>query len=479
MAEATFNDVIKSQRAYGEIQFDTTRDTNVLLKQLIKKFEPFKKSLANKFDEQFSNEYEKEGEKIVRTSQSIKDGMSDNFKELFGTMGGAQMRDAFKKVGAGFGILRGTLQSAGLVGSKAFSGLEKGMSFFGKASSKVSEKVGQSKIGTKVGGFVKTKASNLKSFMDKDLGYGADGRVLTKSGKLDRRVAGQRNQDMKGFLLKNKAVRGRQGTLAKQKVLKGGQLGLKGLTKLTKLITVPLKGISKFVKFLVNVGKTRFLLLAAVIGGIAFGIWKLKDAITQSMDYLGMKFANMGDKFMMAFSGEEKDRVLQDKINNRTIDYRMKYDDAFRAAAEDLAAQAESGEAIDVSQLSTVMDITNKEMVNKLLDKLGLEETQQKLVTQKIGEVQTSLVVAVEDGAFDDLVATTTETVKDNAFEKTDKNYYSMEDLEKIAGANGIDLSGEAIANMLDMKNDDDGQGVLSNKWSTQCTYGHARQCNL
>ena len=121
MAEATFNDVIKSQRAYGEIQFDTTRDTNVLLKQLIKKFEPFKKSLANKFDEQFSNEYEKEGEKIVRTSQRIKDGMADNFKELFGTMGGAQMRDAFKKVGAGFGILRGTLQSAGLVGSKAFS----------------------------------------------------------------------------------------------------------------------------------------------------------------------------------------------------------------------------------------------------------------------------------------------------------------------------------------------------------------------
>ena len=459
MAEATFNDVIKSQRAYGEIQFDTTRDTNVLLKQLIKKFEPFKKSLANKFDEQFSNEYEKEGEKIVRTSQSIKDGMSDNFKELFGTMGGAQMRDAFKKVEAGFGILTGTLLGAGLVGSKVFKGLETSMSFFGKASSKVSEKVGQSKIGTKVGGFVKTKASNLKSFMDKDLGYGADGRVLTKSGKLDRRVAGQRKQDMKGFLLKNKAVRGRQGTLAKQKVLKGGQLGLKGLTKLTKLITVPLKGISKFVKFLVNVGKTRFLLLAAVIGGIAFGIWKLKDAITQSMDYLGMKFANMGDKFMMAFSGEEKDRVLQDKINNRTIDYRMKYDDAFRAAAEDLAAQAESGEAIDVSQLSTVMDITNKEMVNKLLDKLGLEETQQKLVTQKIGEVQTSLVVAVEDGAFDDLVATTTETVKDNAFEKTDKNYYSMEDLEKIAGANGIDLSGEAIANMLDMKNDEDGKG--------------------
>ena len=124
MAEATFNDVIKSQRAYGEIQFDTTRDTNVLLKQLIKKFEPFKKSLANKFDEQFSNEYEKEGEKIVRTSQKIKDDMGDNFKELFGTMGGAQMRDAFKKVGAGFGILRGTLQSAGLVGSKAFSGLE-------------------------------------------------------------------------------------------------------------------------------------------------------------------------------------------------------------------------------------------------------------------------------------------------------------------------------------------------------------------
>tara|TARA_B110000858_G_scaffold10255_1_gene10616 strand:- start:1695 stop:1928 length:234 start_codon:yes stop_codon:yes gene_type:complete len=73
MAEATFNDVIKSQRAYGEIQFDTTRESNILLKQLIKKFEPFKKSLANKFDEQFSNEYEKEGEKIVRTSQKIKD----------------------------------------------------------------------------------------------------------------------------------------------------------------------------------------------------------------------------------------------------------------------------------------------------------------------------------------------------------------------------------------------------------------------
>ena len=459
MAEATFNDVIKSQRASANVQFDEARGTNVLLRQLIKKFEPFKKSLANKFDEQFSNEYEKEGEKIVRTSQKIKDDMGDNFKELFGTMGGAQMRDAFKKVGAGFGILRGTLLGAGLVGSKVFKGLETSMSFFGKASSKVSEKVGQSKIGTKVGGFVKTKASNLKSFMDKDLGYGADGRVLTKSGKLDRRVAGQRKQDMKGFLLKNKAVRGRQGTLAKQKVLKGGQLGLKGLTKLTKLITVPLKGISKFIKFIVNVGKTRFLLLAAVIGGIAFGIVKLKDAITQSMDYLGMKFANMGDKFIMAFSGDEKDRVLQKKIDNRTVAYRMKYDDAFMEAALNLKDQAESGEPIDISQVSSVMDITNQGMVDALLGKLGLEETQKQLVNQKIGEVKTSLVVAVEDGAFDDLVATTTETVKDNALEKTDKNYYSMEDLERIAGANGIDLSGEAIANMLDMKNDDDGRG--------------------
>tara|TARA_B110000858_G_scaffold10255_1_gene10615 strand:- start:530 stop:1705 length:1176 start_codon:yes stop_codon:yes gene_type:complete len=391
--------------------------------------------------------------------------MSDNFKELFGTMGGSQMKDAFNKVTAGFGILKGTLLGIGLVGGKAFSGLEKGMSFFGKASSKVSEKVGQTKVGTKVGGFVKNKASNLKSFMDKDLGYGLTGRLKNKDGS-------KRTFAKNDPRISKKAVRGRQGARA-------GQLGLKGLTKLTKLITVPLKGISKFVKFLVNVGKTRFLLLAAVIGGIAFGIWKLKDAITQSMDYLGMKFANMGDKFMMAFSGEEKDRVLQDKINNRTIDYRMKYDDAFRAAAEDLAAQAESGEAIDVSQLSTVMDITNKEMVNKLLDKLGLEETQQKLVTQKIGEVQTSLVVAVEDGAFDDLVATTTETVKDNAFEKTDKNYYSMEDLEKIAGANGIDLSGEAIANMLDMKNDDDGQGFYQTSGRLSVPMVTPRQCNL
>ena len=42
--------------------------------------------------------------------------------------------------------------------------------------------------------------------MNKDLGYDTTGRVFTKSGKLDKRVKGQRKQDGQGFLMKNKAV---------------------------------------------------------------------------------------------------------------------------------------------------------------------------------------------------------------------------------------------------------------------------------
>ena len=437
MADATFNDVIKSQRASANVQFDEARGTNVLLRQLIKKFEPFKKSLANKFDEQFSNEYEKEGEKIVRTSQSIKDGMSDNFKELFGTMGGSQMKDAFNKVTAGFGILKGTLLGIGLVGGKAFSGLEKGMSFFGKAAAKVSEKGGRYSVGTKVGGFVKNKASNLKSFMDKDLGYGLTGRLKNKDGS-------KRTFAKNDPRISKKAVRGRQGARA-------GQLGLKGLTKLTKLITVPLKGISKFIKFLVNVGKTRFLLMVAVIGGIAFGIWKLKDAILQSMDYLGMQFANMGDKFLMAFSGEDKDKVLQAKINSRTFEYKNKYDPKFKESMENFK---ESG---NIDDIANVIDLSNKSMVETLTSKLALEETQIKQLNKDIVKNTANVVASVPE--IQELKPETTKKIKDTALQTTVNNYYSQDALDAIAKKNNIAGGGDYVAKSVGMQNDDDGQG--------------------
>ena len=41
--------------------------------------------------------------------------------------------------------------------------------------------------------------------MDKDLGYGADGRVLTKSGKLDRRVAGPKKPRYERVLTKEQS----------------------------------------------------------------------------------------------------------------------------------------------------------------------------------------------------------------------------------------------------------------------------------
>ena len=104
MAEATFNDVIKSQQRYGEAQFDTARKSNQLLADLVRKFEPFKKSLGNAFQEQFGTEYEKEGEKIVRTTKTISGKMKSDFDELFGSIGGTKLKDATAKVNAAFGL---------------------------------------------------------------------------------------------------------------------------------------------------------------------------------------------------------------------------------------------------------------------------------------------------------------------------------------------------------------------------------------
>jgi len=305
MAEATFNDVIKSQQRYGEAQFDTARESNRILQQLLKKFEPFKKSLGNAFQEQFGTEYEKEGEKIVRTTKTISGQMKSDFDELFGSIGGSQIKDATKKVTAAFGLLKGSIQGIGLGAQSAFG-------FLGKTGNLLKN----SKLGQTIGRKASIQGSKLKSFMNKDLGYDTTGRVFTKSGKLDKRVKGQRKQDGQGFLMKNQAVSKRQSTARLQQMLKG----------IRKIVPVKaLRLLGKTVTFVWKMLKTRSLMVLGAIGAIVVGIILMKKFLGKKLDRLGITMANAVDRLKMFFTGKEGDKEIKKRIAKRETDYIEKY----------------------------------------------------------------------------------------------------------------------------------------------------------
>ena len=364
MAEATFNDVIKSQQRYGEAQFDTARQSNVLLEKLLKKFEPFKKSLGNAFQEQFGTEYEKEGEKVVRTTKTISNKMKSDFDELFGSIGGSQIKDATKKVTAAFGLLKGSIQGIGLGAQSAFG-------FLGKAGSLLKN----SKLGQTIGRKTSIQGSKLKSFMNKDLGYDTTGRVFTKSGKLDKRVKGQRKQDSQGFLLKNQAVSKRQSTARLQQMLKG----------IRKIVPVKaLRLLGKTVSFIFKMLKTRFLMVVGIVGAVVVGIMLMKKFLGKKLDRLGISIANAIDRLKMFFTGSEGDKVIEERMAKREADYLTKYygneiekmnedGDAFAAADEMKKIFENEGfeVALDDKTWNLMVDNLDKTLqdgVNKLID---------------------------------------------------------------------------------------------------------------
>lgn len=364
MAEATFNDVIKSQQRYGEAQFDTARKSNQLLADLVRKFEPFKKSLGNAFQEQFGTEYEKEGEKIVRTTKTISGKMKSDFDELFGSIGGTKLKDATAKVNAAFGLLKGSIQGLGLGAQSAFG-------FLGKAGSLLKN----SKLGQTIGRKASIQGSKLKSFMNKDLGYDTTGRVFTKSGKLDRRVKGQRKQDSQGFYMKNQAVSKRQSTARLQGMLKG----------IRKIVPVKaLRLLGKTVTFVWKMLKTRSLMVLGAIGAIVVGIILMKKFLGKKLDRLGITMANAVDRLKMFFTGEDGDNEIKDRIAKRETDYIEKYyggeieemnkgGDAFEAAQSLKSIFDKEGFEVDLNDetwnlMVSKLDKTLQDGVTNLID---------------------------------------------------------------------------------------------------------------
>jgi len=376
MAEATFNDVIKSQQRYGEAQFDTARESNRILQQLLKKFEPFKKSLGNAFQEQFGTEYEKEGEKIVRTTKTISGQMKSDFDELFGSIGGTKLKDATAKVKASFGLLKGSIQGLGLGAQSAFG-------FLGKAGSLLKD----SKLGQTIGRKASIQGSKLKSFMNKDLGYDTTGRVFTKSGKLDKRVKGQRKQDSQGFLMKNKAVSKRQSTARLQQMLKG----------IRKIVPVKaLRLLGKTVTFVWKMLKTRSLMVLGAIGAIVVGIILMKKFLGKKLDRLGITMANAVDRLKMFFTGDEGDKEIEKKIAKRESDYIEKY---YGGEIEELN---KAGDAFETAQfLKSVFDKEgfevdlNDETWNLMVSKL--DKTLQDGVTSLIDAHKSTILGTAED----------------------------------------------------------------------------------
>ena len=376
MAEATFNDVIKSQQRYGEAQFDTARESNRILQQLLKKFEPFKKSLGNAFQEQFGTEYEKEGEKIVRTTKTISGKMKSDFDELFGSIGGSQIKDATKKVTAAFGLLKGSIQGIGLGAQSAFG-------FLGKTGNLLKN----SKLGQTIGRKASIQGSKLKSFMNKDLGYDTTGRVFTKSGNLDKRVKGQRKQDRQGFFMKNQAVSKRQSTARLQQMLKG----------IRKIIPVKaLRLLGKTVTFIFKMLKTRFLMVVGIVGAVVVGIMLMKKFLGKKLDRLGITMANAVDRLKMFFTGEEGDAKIKDRIAKRETDYIEKYyggeieelnkgGDAFEAAQELKSIFNKEGFEVDL----------NDETWNLMVSKL--DKTLQDGVTNLIDAHKSTILGTAED----------------------------------------------------------------------------------
>lgn len=376
MAEATFNDVIKSQQRYGEAQFDTARESNRILKQLLKKFEPFKKSLGNAFQEQFGTEYEKEGEKIVRTTKTISGQMKSDFDELFGSIGGSQIKDATKKVTAAFGLLKGSIQGIGLGAQSAFG-------FLGKTGNLLKN----SKLGQTIGRKASIQGSKLKSFMNKDLGYDTTGRVFTKSGKLDKRVKGQRKQDGQGFLMKNKAVSKRQSTARLQQMLKG----------IRKIVPVKaLRLLGKTVTFVWKMLKTRSLMVLGAIGAIVVGIILMKKFLGKKLDRLGITMANAVDRLKMFFTGKEGDAKIEDRIAKREADYIEKY------YGGEIAELNKSGNAFEAAEeLKSIMDKEGFEVDledktwNLMVSKL--DKTLQNGVTKLIDAHKSTILGTAED----------------------------------------------------------------------------------
>ena len=376
MAEATFNDVIKSQQRYGEAQFDTARESNRILKQLLKKFEPFKKSLGNAFQEQFGTEYEKEGEKIVRTTKTISGQMKSDFDELFGSIGGSQIKDATKKVTAAFGLLKGSIQGIGLGAQSAFG-------FLGKTGNLLKN----SKLGQTIGRKASIQGSKLKSFMNKDLGYDTTGRVFTKSGKLDKRVKGQRKQDGQGFLMKNQAVSKRQSTARLQQMLKG----------IRKIVPVKaLRLLGKTVTFVWKMLKTRSLMVLGAIGAIVVGIILMKKFLGKKLDRLGITMANAVDRLKMFFTGKEGDAKIEDRIAKREADYIEKY------YGGEIAELNKSGNAFEAAEeLKSIFDKEgfevdlNDETWNLMVSKL--DKTLQDGVTNLIDAHKSTILGTAED----------------------------------------------------------------------------------
>ena len=392
MAEATFNDVIKSQQRYGEAQFDTARESNRILKQLLKKFEPFKKSLGNAFQEQFGTEYEKEGEKIVRTTKTISGQMKSDFDELFGSIGGSQIKDATKKVTAAFGLLKGSIQGIGLGAQSAFG-------FLGKTGNLLKN----SKLGQTIGRKASIQGSKLKSFMNKDLGYDTTGRVFTKSGKLDKRVKGQRKQDGQGFLMKNKAVSKRQSTARLQQMLKG----------IRKIVPVKaLRLLGKTVTFVWKMLKTRSLMVLGAIGAIVVGIILMKKFLGKKLDRLGITMANAVDRLKMFFTGKEGDKEIEKRIAKRETDYIEKY------YGGEIAELNKSGNAFEAAEeLKSIFDKEgfevdlNDETWNLMVSKL--DKSLQDGVTNLIDAHKSTILGTAEDMITDMNVGALDRTIRE------------------------------------------------------------------